>query len=976
MKYYENCYETVMGIKKVSPPDGAEKNMTHLASFPELIPDPVVETGLLGQIQYINPSAKDLFPDLEIKGFNHPWLSGLEKIADNFRKGKTEPVFREIMTGNFWYEQLIHYVQKERSIRLYGHDITHHKHAQSRQILITRILSMPNYFNKKSEIIEHILRLIKEFTGFDLVAICMSEGEDAPCYVHNEFPGNFVNQDRCNQTEGVIKDLEFYPEFICKNILPGKIRHILSFFKESRSFRINSTTEFLNSDVEDIKRATIEQCNRKGYESLALIPLYINGAIGGILQFNDRRPECFTDEIIDFFEEIASSITMALVKFQANELLHYRLEIENLVATISSHFINIKTSDIDRDINWALQAIGEFIRVDHCYICLFSGDLSEIEYVYGWCAEDMKSLAKYLRRSATVPFSGLIKKLKSSKTICFTHMYEDSPEDETEIKLLKSSGIKSLLAIPLQLDGSLIGVFGVSTVRRTKIFKEEDITLFKLLGEIFLNFLERHQMDENIRESEERLLMVLEGSNQGFWDWNIVTGEVKYSQSLLDMLGYCDEELHSHVNSWGKLIYPDDIPESERILDEHMKGLTDSYEREYRVLTKSGEWKWILDRGKIVARDEKGNPLRIAGTDTDISERKKIEKALKDSETEKSTILESLSDLVFFHDKDLRIRWVNRAVYDEFNLTPEELLGKYCYKIFHMRNKPCLNCPVLKAIETGQSQKLDIAMKDEKCWLVIASPVLDEHGYVTGAIETNLNMTELRRAEEELINYRAHLEEMVDERTKELIKLLQEKETLLQEIHHRVKNNLQIISSLLLLQASSIKDKSILNIFNESRNRIKSIAMVHEKLYQSKNFSRIDFSKYIKDLSSHLLITYNTSSSHIIRLNIKSEDIILNIKQAIPCGLIINELISNSMKYAFPYAVEGEILVEFYQEEGEKLILIVSDNGAGLPEDFSLENISTLGMELVVNLVDQLHGNIEIDRNSGTSFKISFLYSE
>jgi len=974
MDYCENINETFMGTKIFHIPEEPWNEITYLASFPEFMPIPVAEISLTGHVQYVNQSARNLFPDLEIKEFNHPWLSGLENISDKFQKGETSPIFRELKAGNYWYEQLIHYVQQNRSVRIYGYDITCRKKAEARQLLMTEILTMSNHFNKKSDVISNILLLMKEFTGFDVVALCLKKGEYLHCSVHDEFFGDFISADRCDE---VVRSsgIKSCTDCIYKNISPEKTGQVLQFLKERGSFWINSNAKYLTCAMETIKKDIIIQYNRSGCESFALIPLYINSEIAGLLQFNDRRPGCFTDEIIKFFEEIASVISMALVKFQANELLQHRFEIENLVATISSHFINIKTSDYHRDIYWALEAIGQFVGSDHCYICLFSDDLSGIEYVYDWCAEAMNPLVGYFLGSSTVPFSGLLKRLNNFETVCFTHMYEGSEESEEERKILASLGIQSLLIIPLHLNRSLIGIFGVSTIRRTKIFKEEDITLFKLLGEIFLNFLERQNMDKNIRESEERLLMVLEGSNQGFWDWNIVTGHVKYSQSLLDMLGYSSDELYSHVSSWGKLIHSEDIPEAVRILDEHIKGLTDSYEREYRVLTRSGEWKWISDRGKIVARNDEGNPLRIAGTDTDISERKKIEKALKESEREKSTILESLSELVFFHDRDLKIRWVNRAVYDEFNLTPEDLLGKYCYEVFYMRNRPCHNCPVLKSIETGKPQRLDFALKDEKCWLVIASPVLDENGYVTGAIETNLNMTELRRAEEELINYRAHLEEMVDERTKELITLLQEKETLLQEVHHRVKNNLQVISSLLLLQASSIKDTSILNIFNESRSRIKSIAMVHEKLYQSKNFSRIDFSKYIKDLSSHLLNTYKVNSSHII-LNINSEDIILNIKQAIPCGLIINELISNALKYAFPDDMEGKIIVEFYQEDGSMLVLAVSDNGAGLPESFSLENISTLGMELVVNLIDQLHGRIDIDRTRGTSFKISFPCSE
>ncbi|MGE5458128.1 MAG: PAS domain S-box protein, partial [Methanococcaceae archaeon] len=197
---------------------------------------------------------------------------------------------------------------------------------------------------------------------------------------------------------------------------------------------------------------------------------------------------------------------------------------------------------------------------------------------------------------------------------------------------------------------------------------------------------------------------------------------------------------------------------------------------------------------------------------------------------------------------------------------------------------------------------------------------------------------------------------------------LKEKETLLKEIHHRVKNNLQIISSLLSLQSEYVSDPQALELFNDSRNRVKSMAIIHERLYQSKDLSRIDFSDYINELGSYLFRTYTAAA---IRFNISVDNIFLSIDTAIPCGLIINELISNALKYAFPERTDGTIKVIFRQQSGLN-ILEVSDNGVGFPPAIDFRNTNSLGLQLVNNLTEQLNGTIELKAHSGTTFVITF----
>ncbi len=199
---------------------------------------------------------------------------------------------------------------------------------------------------------------------------------------------------------------------------------------------------------------------------------------------------------------------------------------------------------------------------------------------------------------------------------------------------------------------------------------------------------------------------------------------------------------------------------------------------------------------------------------------------------------------------------------------------------------------------------------------------------------------------------------------------LKEKEVLLKEIHHRVKNNLQVISSLLRLQAGYIKDEQALDIFKDSQNRVRAMAMIHENLYQSTDLARIEFSDYIRNLTNNLIRCYSINRDINIKLNI--DRVLLRIDTAIPCGLIINELVSNSLKHGFNENQTGEISIEFLELSQGEYSLSVTDNGIGFTEDIELPKKHSLGLQLVWNLVEQLEGNIEYKGKLGTKFNITF----
>jgi two-component sensor histidine kinase len=198
----------------------------------------------------------------------------------------------------------------------------------------------------------------------------------------------------------------------------------------------------------------------------------------------------------------------------------------------------------------------------------------------------------------------------------------------------------------------------------------------------------------------------------------------------------------------------------------------------------------------------------------------------------------------------------------------------------------------------------------------------------------------------------------------------QEKDVLLKEVHHRVKNNLQVISSLLSLQSMSQSDSATICLLRESQDRVRSMALIHEQLYQSGDLSRLDFGAYADRLTANLLRSYTVAGT--IKLKIDVRDILISIDLAIPCGLIINELVTNALKHAFPHGRNGTVGIAMHRDGGE-YVLAVTDDGVGMPPQVNSENADSFGLQLVDTLVGQLEGSIDVDRNDGTAYTIRFM---
>ncbi|HTY51848.1 MAG TPA: PAS domain S-box protein [Methanomicrobiales archaeon] len=263
----------------------------------------------------------------------------------------------------------------------------------------------------------------------------------------------------------------------------------------------------------------------------------------------------------------------------------------------------------------------------------------------------------------------------------------------------------------------------------------------------------------------------------------------------------------------------------------------------------------------------------------------------------------------------------------------------------------------MKRKEVEYSGEITLVRKNGERFpaLLTKYPLKDEAGSVRAALSVCIDITVLKRAEAQI---RASL---------------LEKENLLREIHHRVKNNMQVVSALLILQSKKTKDQHIIEMFRESEHRIKTMALIHEKLYQSRSFGTIDLAEYLTRLVQYLFSSYQERSAGV-ELRMEVKDISLDIDTALPTSLIINEIVSNSLKYAFPGGKGGRICIRASREEGKGILLEISDDGVGLPPGFDLETTGTLGLHLVHGLaVNQLGGTIEMGKAKiGTSFIIRF----
>ncbi|MDD1764009.1 MAG: PAS domain S-box protein [Methanobacteriaceae archaeon] len=562
-------------------------------------------------------------------------------------------------------------------------------------------------------------------------------------------------------------------------------------------------------------------------------------------------------------------------------------------------------------------------------------------------------------------------------------------------------------------SGKIGGEFVVEVLRegaKDYVFKNNisklPYTIKRALDEVD-EALELQRAAKSLEDREAQLRLITQNIQDMVMQVD-ADGYIQYlSSSITNLLGYHHQDFMGQpVSTFFDLVHPEEGDKMYSTL-ERVKSSTHSVREEFRCKNIEGDYQWLESLINPVLdeyQEEKGYLLVIRDIDSrkkveiqltmhrenlekmveertrelgeinlrlsqEIEERKNIYKSLLNNEKRLESIINGSPLPTFVLDNHHKVVYWNQALENFTGIKKEEVVGTTNqWHVFYQKDRPCMADLLLDGDWNGifkwystkhmRSELVDNVycatgffpgIKNGRWLYMTAFPLLDSEGEIIGAVETLEDITQE-------VEYKEKIENS-----------LKEKEILLKEIHHRVKNNLQIISSLISLQSNRIDDEETLHLFRKTKNRIQSMALVHEKLYQSGDFTRINLAEYIQDLVLNILGSYQ--SSERITLEMDCEPVWININTAIPCALIINELVTNSIKHAFPHDKTGKIIIKLHQRD-DQIIITCTDTGVGLPDDINLLQTSTLGLKLVRALTQQLKGKIKILSTPGTSFEI------
>jgi PAS domain S-box-containing protein len=468
----------------------------------------------------------------------------------------------------------------------------------------------------------------------------------------------------------------------------------------------------------------------------------------------------------------------------------------------------------------------------------------------------------------------------------------------------------------------------------------------------------RSAAEQSLREANERYELVLAGEDAAVWDWDVGTGKLEWSKELFRLFGLDPGADEPSFEVWRTLLHPDDREPAERRIEAAIANHT-PLASEYRIVLPLGTVRWIDARGQA-SYDLSGAPLRMSGICIDITARKHAEEALRQSREDLDRAqevgqigwwrLDVRRNVLTWSDESHRIFGVPAGTplsYQTFleTIHPDDrdfvderwnagLRGEP-YDVEH------------RIVADGQ-----IKWVREKAYLEF-----DPQGALLGGFGITQDITERKRIEQQLRES------------------LAEKELLLREIHHRVKNNLQVVSSLVSLQSDALADPALREVFGELRDRVRSMALIHEKLYESGGLARLNFADYVTNLMQSIWSAHGVVGARV-KLHLEVEPVAVSVATAVPCGLILNELVGNALKHAFPLA-EGAVTVGVCREPATgQLRLWVRDNGVGLPADLDWRHARSLGLRLVQMLARQLEGSVETGSGPGTEFLIRFVATE
>lgn len=524
-----------------------------------------------------------------------------------------------------------------------------------------------------------------------------------------------------------------------------------------------------------------------------------------------------------------------------------------------------------------------------------------------------------------------------------------------ELKIVRA-GTTSLLDVEasgsLLDDGSIqLLIHDVSTRKqlareqlRAQIAEETNLQLQR-------EIIDRTKAEKELRQAQQYARSIIDSSLDMIVATDIDYTINDFNSAAEATFGYTREEV---IGQHLSILFSD-----EQEMKKVIQRITENGSLANEIINKKKDGTFFISfLSASVLKNEKGEIVGAMGVSRDITALKKAEEELRLSEERHRAIYDQAYIGIARIAKMGRFLLVNERLCDMLDFTAEELYRKTFYEL-----------AVPDEVEESLvdwDQLLSGKIKNfsrEQTYMRKDGQLLSANVTVSLVRDTN-----------DSPNYFVAVFEDITERKeyeRQLEESLKEKEVLLKEVHHRVKNNMQVISSILNLQSSYIEDETALGILRESQDRIKSMSFVHESLYQSNTLSEVNFAEYIQNITRNLYHSYSRPEGGI-DLRFDLESIYLNLDTSIPCGLIINEVVSNSLKYAFAGREQGIISVVFSKLSDGKLKLIIGDDGIGLPDNFDIENAESLGLQLVTTLVTQVSGELDIDNSKGTQFTIVF----
>ncbi|MSP12225.1 MAG: PAS domain S-box protein [Chloroflexi bacterium] len=474
--------------------------------------------------------------------------------------------------------------------------------------------------------------------------------------------------------------------------------------------------------------------------------------------------------------------------------------------------------------------------------------------------------------------------------------------------------------------------------------------LMRVNEELTAEVAERQRAEAALRESEARLRRVTDNMLDMIAQTDEQGCYVYVSPSHKPILGYEPQELLGRPIL--ETIHPDDAALAYATATTAFNAAAPA-RMELRFRHASGRYIWLESVGNPLF-DDQGHVVGSIIGSRDVTARKAAEAQL----VQLRQAVDNSSEAIFMTDREGVIIFMNPAFTRLYGYPAAEIINQATPRI--LKSEVQGQSTYEDLWQTILSKKVVVGemvnrAKDGRLLTIesTVNPIVDERQVITGFLAIQRDISQRKQTEEQIKTS------------------LREKEVLLKEIHHRVKNNLQIISSLLHLQSNTTRDPQTLELLRDSQNRVRSMALVHEKLYRSPDLAQISLAEYAQSLAAQLFRTYSTAAGAVV-LQVKVEDIWLDAEAAVPCGLIINELVSNALKHAFPDGREGEIGLIVRNGTGDRIVMQISDTGVGFPPGFDFRTSPSLGLKLVNTLVDQLGGTLELERGAGTIFQIEF----